>query len=266
MNFLSFRTAVQLAAALGVSFSATLGSQTLKGSAGSVDRMYSVAAKGGFDFFRTTVALESAIRRGTLLPLSGSSPDYELHEVEHPALLPEARLFVQRLARQYRGNCGEKMVVTGAARPMNMRLANASDRSVHPTGMAVDIRSVKIGARCQSFLRSVLTSLEKAGVLEATEERNPPHFHVAVYPTPYRSYVTRLTGATVAVAEAPASSSGPADSPEPNVSTYLVRRGDSLWRIATRHDTSVSALQELNRLRTDRIHPGQVILVPTGGQ
>jgi LysM repeat protein len=142
-----------------------------------------------------------------------------------------------------------------------MRVRNASDHSVHGTGMAVDLRSALIPARCRTWLRKTLESLEKAGVIEATEEKKVPHFHVAVFPSPYSNYVAQLSSTEAVVAEA--DDSGPTDdSAEPGVVSYLVRSGDSLWRIATTHDTSVQVLQDINKLRGSTIHPGQVILVP----
>ncbi len=44
---------------------------------------------------------------------------------------------------------------------------------------------------------------------------------------------------------------------------YKVRRGDSLWGLAIRHGTRVSALRELNGLSSERIVEGQVLQVPT---
>ena len=38
-------------------------------------------------------------------------------------------------------------------------------------------------------------SLESVQVLDVTRERTPPHYHIAVYPTPYREYVTKLEAA-----------------------------------------------------------------------
>jgi hypothetical protein len=52
----------------------------------------------------------------------------------------ETDLFVKRLAGQYRAACGERLVVTSLTRPASLQPRNASDRSVHPTGMAVDLR------------------------------------------------------------------------------------------------------------------------------
>jgi len=45
---------------------------------------------------------------------------------------------------------------------------------------------------------------------------------------------------------------------------YTVQRGDSLWTIATRHGTTVAALQSANGLRTTEIRPGQTLVIPGG--
>jgi hypothetical protein len=45
--------------------------------------------------------------------------------------------------------------------------------------MAIDFRKPKTQA-CLTWLRQALADLEAAGVIEATEEKHPPHFHVAV--------------------------------------------------------------------------------------
>jgi hypothetical protein len=50
---------------------------------------------------------------------------------------------------------------------------------VHPTGMAVDLRSPH--GRCRRVLRTELLAMERAGALDATEERRPPHFHLTVF-------------------------------------------------------------------------------------
>ena len=45
--------------------------------------------------------------------------------------------------------------------------------------------------------------------------------------------------------------------------SYTVRRGDSLGAIASRHGISVNALKSNNRLRSNVIHPGQVLFIPS---
>ena len=75
-------------------------------------------------------------------------------------------------------------MVTSGIRPRSMRLVNSVDKSVHPTGMAVDLRKPARSA-CLSWLRRTLSAIEADGRIEATEEHHPPHFHVAVFPEHY---------------------------------------------------------------------------------
>ncbi len=257
-------TAALIATALVTVVVSNLHAQSLKGSPESVDRMYSAAVQNGFEFLKTSASVNAAVNAGKLVRLTGNS-DYELDaEVQYPFVMSEARLFVERLAEQYRAGCGERLVVTGGTRPLDMKLRNGSPLSVHPTGMAVDLRKANISGKCRKWLTENLLKLEKAGVLEATSESRPAHFHVAVFPATYANYVAALTNAANAQTQTQtrSTSSGPAESPDLALVSYLVRSGDSLWRIAMKHDTTVTAIQELNKLKTNTIHPGQVILVP----
>ena len=54
--------------------------------------------------------------------------------------------------------------------------------------------------------------------------------------------------------------------PQPS-ETYLVKRGDTLGSIAARHGTTVLSLWQNNPQLggTDRIYPGQVLVIPAGG-
>ena len=50
-------------------------------------------------------------------------------------------------------------------------------------------------------------------------------------------------------------------------SSYTVKKGDSLGRIASRHKTTPEAIARMNRLKMNSvIHPGQKLRVPGGGQ
>lgn len=48
----------------------------------------------------------------------------------------------------------------------------------------------------------------------------------------------------------------------PKQVTYKVRKGDSLWEIANKHNVSVSRLKQLNRLRSNSIQTGKVLRIP----
>jgi hypothetical protein len=255
---------VVLLAALGMG-AAPAAAQSLRGSRPSIERMYQQARNHDLTFYRTGTGVRGAARDGDLVRLSGNE-NYRLSGVSYPYALPSARMFVQRLAAQYRARCGERLVVTSAVRPTSLRLANSADRSVHPTGMGIDIRKPR-GQACLAWLRQTLLSLETQGVIEATEENRPPHFHIAVFPTQYRRYVNNADGeddddgrASTRVASR---GTGSSQSSRSSRSTYRVRQGDSLWEIARRNDTTVDRLRAANDMRSNRIVPGQILIIPT---
>jgi len=227
--------------------------------------MYSQARAQDLEFFETSSGVRRAFSAGTLVRMTGNA-DYTLKNVSQPYVLPATHTFVQRLAAQYRDQCGEKLVITSGTRPQSMRLANSTSKTVHPTGMAVDLRK-PTRSRCLTWLRNALSSLEEQGVLEATEERNPPHFHVAVFPEQYTRYVensggsVRLATLTTAAPAKRVAESGSSST----VSTYKVRPGDSLWTIARRQNVSVEVLRRANSLRSSRIVAGQLLTIPRGG-
>ncbi len=224
--------------------------QSLRGSSASVDYQFRVAQDHDFTFIKNPAQLERFVKAGYLVPVRPNR-DFDLHAVSYPYARPETRTFILRLSQQYRRACGEKLVVTSLTRPLSRQPWNASTRSVHPTGMALDIRRSNSRA-CRVWLEDVLISLEKVGVLDATRERRPPHYHVAVFPKPYARYVENLTRrANARVASA-------------DVLDYRVRRGDSLWDIARAHGTTVARLKAENDIRGSQIYAGQTIRVPVG--
>jgi len=46
--------------------------------------------------------------------------------------------------------------------------------------------------------------------------------------------------------------------------TYYVRRGDSLWTLAKRYDTTTKKIQDFNRLKTVNLNIGQILRIPPG--
>jgi hypothetical protein len=165
--------------------------QSLRGSHASVSRMYRHARSERFSFFETARGVRRAVAKGLLVELRPND-DFTLHEVGYPFVRPATLTFVQRLADQYHDACGEPLEVTSAVRPATRQPANSVAKSVHPTGMAIDLHKSS-RPKCLRWLRQTLLELERTGVIEATEEFAPPHFHVAVYSTPYRRYVANLT-------------------------------------------------------------------------
>jgi Family of unknown function (DUF5715) len=166
-----------------------LEAQSLLGSHESLLRQNQEAREHGFTYLRTAADVRDFAQQGLLVRLPGSA-DYELagDEVSFPYARPEVKTFVERLSRQYREACGERLVVTSLTRPINRQPPNASAISVHPTGMAVDLRRSD-SSGCRQWLETVLLDLEGKGVIEATREQYPPHYHVAVFPNPYLQYV-----------------------------------------------------------------------------
>ena len=155
--------------------------------------MYRRARAERLTFYETPRGVQRAVTAGRLERLV---PDgsFELYKVGYPFVQAASKTFVERLGAQYSSECGEPLIVTSAVRPATRQPANSVARSVHPTGMAIDLRKPN-DPGCRSWLRQTLLQLERAGVLEATEEHGPPHFHVAVYPTAYRRYVAQRSRA-----------------------------------------------------------------------
>lgn len=223
--------------------------QSLGGSSASLDRQERAAKAHDFTYLQSPGQVERFVKAGYLEQVRPNR-DFTLHGVSFPFARPETRTFILRLSSQYRRACGEKLVVTSLTRPISRQPRNASSRSVHPTGMAIDVRRSN-NRPCRIWLESVLLSLEGSGLLEATRERYPPHYHIAVYPKPYAQYVASLTARQSNTRMASA-----------DVQEYRVRSGDSLWEIAQNHGISVDRLKAANNLRGSRIYTGQLLRLP----
>ena len=157
--------------------------QSLRGSAASVAKQHRVALQHDYSFLTSATQVRRMAANGYLVSVPGNA-NYELHGVSYAFARPAVKTFIERLSQQYRSACGERLVVTSLTRPTSKQPRNASDQSVHPAGMAADLR-ISNSSKCRAWIERVLLSLEGKGVLEATRERFPAHYHVAVVPNPY---------------------------------------------------------------------------------
>jgi hypothetical protein len=219
--------------------------QSLRGSAISLDRQNLEAERHGLEFVEDTAELDRLVDAGRLVPVHPNE-DLQLKEDSYPYTRPAVRDFILDLARGYREACNEQLVVTSLTRPKNRQPRNAARRSVHPAGMAMDLRRTW-SRTCRSWLEGTLLTLESVGILDATLEKNPIHYHVAVYPWRYRE-----DGAEFMVNGRP--------------SLYLVNRGDTLSKIARRTATSIDEVKQVNGLSSSRIYAGQVLKLPSSGK
>jgi len=204
-----------------------------------MERQHQQAVQHGYSFLKTSHAVTSLVSAGDLVKVNASQ-HLALHGVSYAYARPPVKTLMERLSGQYFSACGEKLTVTSITRPIEKQPDNAAQDSVHPTGMAFDLR-IPAKSSCRSWLENTLLSLEKEGVLDATRERRPPHYHVAVFPQPYLQYLATMSGQN---------------------REYIVRRGDTLSVIAARMNTSVSKLRAANGLRGDLINIGQRLEVP----
>lgn len=232
--------------------------QSLRGGTRSMDRQTNQAVRHDFTYLRTASHVQRFVELGLLVRVATNS-NFTVRRVSFPYARPEVVLFLNRLGRQYQNACGEPLVVTSLTRPKSRQPRNASDRSVHPTGMAVDLRRSS-NAKCRRWLEDTLIYLEDQNVLEATRERRPPHYHVAIFPQSYSAYVERITGQQATRVAATTSSATGAE----GAASHRVRRGETLWDLAQRYGTTVSAIRSMNGIGGSRILAGQTLKVPLG--
>ncbi|MDQ2664851.1 MAG: LysM peptidoglycan-binding domain-containing protein [Gemmatimonadota bacterium] len=250
----------------------------LHGSKESVEKMYSFAVSHRMPFYLTPTNVDKAIADGRLVALTGDST-YELTRgVGFSYSTREAKQFVLAFAPQYLAACGVPLTVTSAARPMSNQPHNANPHSVHPTGIAVDIRRPPPGP-CLTWVRGALADLETRGVIEATEEHHPVHLHVAVLVQPGAKIVLPNLVRTVVARQTPIATAAPATevASADDVSfasaaaknakparTYIVRQGDTLWDIANRTGVTLDELKRANGRSASVLRAGATLTLPAG--
>jgi hypothetical protein len=174
---------------LGLAPAAVARADGLAGSPSSMVHQHEVAVKEDYSFLRSSKDVRTLATKGALVPVTENG-DLALSKVSYAFARPEVRDFVERFAARYHEATGSRLVVTSLTRPTSAQPANAHKLSVHPAGMAVDLR-VPASSSDRAYLESSLLALEKEGVLDVTRERSPAHYHVAVFAEPYTRYAAR---------------------------------------------------------------------------
>ena len=273
-RFAAAAAAFAISAAVAPDAQAQRGSQepaVLHGSKESVEKMYSFAVSHRMPFYLTPTNVDKAIADGRLVALTGDST-YELTRgVGFSYSTREAKQFVLAFAPQYLAACGVPLTVTSAARPMSRQPHNANPHSVHPTGIAVDIRRPPPGP-CLTWVRGALAELESRGVVEATEEHHPVHLHVAVLAQPGAKVLLPNMVRTVVARQAPVvqpptvvasgGEVGLASAGAKQARTYVVRQGDTFWDIANRTGVKMDDLKRANTQASSTLRPGTTLALP----
>jgi hypothetical protein len=167
---------------------------SLRGSNQAMVRQHSVAVGADYPFARTPSHMALLEAQGELVRLYGND-DYGFRAGVRSLLArPETKTFIERLGKDYRAACGEPLVVTSLTRPMSLQPRNSHRLSVHPAGIAVDLR-VSRSAACRSWLEDALMTMEGQGLLDGIRERHPPHYHVALFPEAYMAHIAPIVAA-----------------------------------------------------------------------
>lgn len=212
MKQINRRTLAALLANVAMTaFASPAVASTLHGSHASMVRQHAVAVKLDFSFVRTPAQLNALVADSALEAVTPNA-DFELSGVSYPYARPAVRDFIEWLAAEYHAAIGSPLVVTSLTRPTSLQPRNASPLSVHPAGMAVDLR-IPASAGAREWLETRLLALEQAGAVDVTRERHPPHLHVAVFPEQYAAYVVQHA---LAVAK-----------PAPDIATQIAKPGQS---------------------------------------
>ena len=171
-----------------------------------------------------------------------------------------------------RGSGYELRVPEGTAEPLRVKL----EESLDVTRASLNWHSVRSGETLTTIARKLRVSridLAEANYLSARSRvrpgqklivPRPPTTLMAAQPDrPTPALEVRPLAARASFISTDGTSDGDSDQPEAERRTYRVKRGDTLSSIARLFSTSVSALKQWNRLRSNHISPGQRLTVYT---
>ena len=251
-------------------------SASLRGSSRSVDRQVIAARRSGLKRYKSRKQVLRAIRKGHLKRVR---PKHylQLSNVSYPYAHPKLHSLLNKLGRLYYKHCRSPLVITSLTRPINEQPRNGSKRSVHPAGIAADLRVPPYV--CRKWLRNTLLSWESQGLIEATREKRPPHFHMVIIPHRLSTHrLAHLKATQPQGRKKRGKSSRYKKSKHANryskrrrqktshmTKTYRVRRGDSIWRLARRWHVSEKSIKRINGLKSSHIELGQILKIPNQG-
>lgn len=176
----------------------------LTGSPASMSHQHAVAVSESYSFLRTPADVRHLAAEGRLVEVTPGA-NFTLSGVSFPYARAEVRSFIEHFAAAYRDSTGSRLVVTSLTRPEALQPRNAHVLSVHPAGMAVDLR-VPASAAARAFLERTLLAMERDGLLDVTREHTPAHYHIAVFADRYGPYAARqdsLAASAAAVSATP---------------------------------------------------------------
>lgn len=91
--------------------------------------------------------------------------------------------FLAMMSKDYSAAACGKLVVTDFGRPETIKRSGSSPDTVHPFGMAVDIRLLRIEPRCADWIRAYVLEKEALKLVDGTEHVGTAlHMHLVVPP------------------------------------------------------------------------------------
>ena len=181
---------VQLGILMGLGIApAVARADGLAGSPSSMVHQHEIAVHEDYTFLRTPKQVQALATSGALVEVT-ENEHLSLSKVSYPFTRPEVRDFIERFAARYHEATGTRLIVTSLTRPSALQPRNAHKLSVHPAGMAVDLR-VPTDPAARAFLEKSLLEMETAGALDVTREHAPPHYHIAVFAEKYQAFAVR---------------------------------------------------------------------------
>ncbi|MCB1148720.1 MAG: LysM peptidoglycan-binding domain-containing protein [Chlamydiia bacterium] len=125
-----------------------------------------------------------------------------------------------------------------------------------------EVQRLTMAERLEAMSLCDIEELKK--VMSAGQESDFEEKAAAAYLLLHKSVREIKQPEVVAAAEpAPQVTRPPRHVAAPSTNLYLVRQGDSLWKIARQHQTDVNTLKALNALEGDNLRAGKLIKLPS---